>query len=225
MTDAPIEAGDLVARCHSAGDILDALAARKDALGLSNAFIEDMAQLAAGQIDKMLGPARTRPLNVFKLGDLMEIFALDIVLVHSQAKAERMAGKWEKREMRNVRQAHRVSKAALKRAKPLVIQEMSALGNAARKLLLPATEQRRIALKAARARARLPKAKRSEISKKGWIKRHANTRQQRKSGDAAPLPIEGRRRDSGKANAAGRGDPERRHAQPQKLEILRCQGA
>jgi hypothetical protein len=85
-----------------------------------------------------------------------------------------MAGYWDDRKRRRpaeYSENSRISHKLIEKAKPHVLHEFSKMGNDARKLLLPREKQLEIARKASKARAKLPKAIRSEISKRGWLKR------------------------------------------------------
>ena len=174
MTDAPRQIA--VVRDHD--ELVDALRARKDALGLSDQFVDETCFETAGHCNQVLGPSRRKNLGRKSLDGLLITLGCALVLVEDPERVAFMEAQWESRVAYNIRpHLNRVSKAAFERVKPAVLQELSAIGNAARRVKLPRKEQVRIARKAARARARLPKAMRSEISRKGWV-----TRRQRRTG-------------------------------------------
>lgn len=175
MTEQPRQIAPVTRIIRCTDDLLEAFAARKAELELSNEFVDDVGGLTRGHCDKVLGPTRAKRISQMTLDLFLEIFAVELVIRPNLEALARMEARWEQRKPDRVRlEPNRVSAKIVERATPHVLKELSARGNAARKLLLPGTEQREIALKASRARARLPKAMRSEISRKGWLTRAKN---------------------------------------------------
>jgi hypothetical protein len=135
-------------RCHD--DLIEYIRARKEELGLSNAFIEDKCHMAEGHVDKILGPSQVNNLSKFTMDYFLTLFAIELVPRVDEVQAEKMRPMWEGREERNVRvPGRRLSKAILERARPLFYRQLSVLGNAARKAKLPPEARSRIARAAA----------------------------------------------------------------------------
>jgi hypothetical protein len=163
-------------------DLIEAFRAAKDRLGLSNAWCDDIGGFTRGQTDKVLGPTRAKGLSPMLLQTYCALFAVRLEMVVDVDQARVMEARWEGRDISNVRMdSGRISKKLVERAKPAVLKAAGAAGGKARAMVLSARQQSQIGLKGAKARARLPKAVRSEISRKGWIKR-------RKTKTAFPLP-------------------------------------
>lgn len=137
--------------------MIDLLAARKAALGLSNRQV-DLHGFADGFCDKALGPAREKSLGAKTMTAMMEVLAIDWVAVESLEKAVRMAAIWEVRNGSQVRDnPNRVSRRQLVR----VMTAIGAAGNRAgaaskgglaRAAKLSKRRRREIARRAAQAR-------------------------------------------------------------------------
>ncbi len=164
--------------------MVDALRTIKDHLQLSNATLDTLCNFTGGQTDKLLGPSGARGFTPLTLNAMLWALALRVEITIDVGRAAEMQAFWEARCAPNVRPGGpTISKVLVERAKPLVLRDFSKLGNDARKLLLPREKQVKIARKAARARARLPKAMRSEISRKGWLKRGRKNAVSKPEGD------------------------------------------
>src|SRR5262245_20081901 len=103
------------ARTHD--DLVDVLVARKEALGLSNSFIEQYWGYAPGTVDKYLGPTRTKTLGRQTLDDFLFVLGLDLIVVEAPEKIARLAAQWEGRKP-GYAHSPRVSKKAIERATP-----------------------------------------------------------------------------------------------------------
>ena len=64
---------------RSYDDLVAALIAQKNALGLSNSVLEHICGLATGHADKVLGRARSKSIGKWLLGVLLEGLALELV--------------------------------------------------------------------------------------------------------------------------------------------------
>jgi hypothetical protein len=131
------------------GDLVEVLRARKTELGLSNAFVEAQLQMTDGGCDKVLGPTQAMGFSIAVMFDMVELFGGRLVFEVDAETEARMRNRWERREERNVREPHRVSKAILERARPAFYRQLSRLGNEARKKMLPPEARKRIARAAA----------------------------------------------------------------------------
>lgn len=118
----------------NSAEIVAALALMRARRGLSNEFCDLRGGLTDGHTDKVLGPTHVKSLSEMTLDTFMEMFAVQFVMVPNPEAEARMRPKWEGRDLSNVRlHTHRMSKALLARARPLVFKEMSKLAAVARK--------------------------------------------------------------------------------------------
>lgn len=162
------------ARNHD--ELVEIFVARREELGLSNQAIEDLCGLAPGIVDKYLGPARTKPIGRFMFDVFSEVFALSWQPFVDPDKLKRMEGRWEQRNGSYVvRPRPRVSKLAVRKAKPLVLKEIGGIGGSVTAYFRTAREASKISLKGNAARKRkLTRQRRSEIAaqaaKARWTK-------------------------------------------------------
>jgi len=175
-------AGQTIAVIRSHAELADAFRAIKDMLQLSDAFCDEIGGLSVGHTSKCLGPTRIKNIGPVPFDTFCELFAVEFRMVINYAAVQRMQERWERRNPERIKIENRKpSKELVARAKPLVLRDFSRMGNAARTLLLPREQRVKIAKKAARARARLPKSKRSEISTRGWETRRLREQQRAES--------------------------------------------
>jgi hypothetical protein len=121
------------ATCHD--QLVDLLRARKEQLGLSNAFVDDLIMLAGGHTDKLLGPARKRGLSPFTMDAMLTALALKLIVVQDDEQTARMAPRWAARDGRQLRSPVRtavVAPALVRRAKFAVMREAGRAGGKAR---------------------------------------------------------------------------------------------
>jgi len=144
------------ARTHD--ELVDLLAARKEALGLSNAFIDQYWGYAAGMTDKYLGPTRIKTLGRQSLDDLMMVLGVRLVLEHDPEKIAVMEQQWEQRKP-GYAHSPRVSKVSIKKAAPHVLRDRARLGGLVRAHLLTSKQRSRIARHAANTRWRREREK------------------------------------------------------------------
>lgn len=164
---------DAIATIRSHDDLIEALRAAKTQRGLSNDFCDERGGLTRGHTDKVLGPARAKSLTSMTFDLFLEMFAVQLLLVPNSEAEQRMAARWEGRDVSNVRTGeHRVSKAVLERAKPHVLKESGRMGAAIRNSMLSPEHRSAIASKAARARwkgSSLKKTKKAR-QKRAWYR-------------------------------------------------------
>jgi hypothetical protein len=138
--------------------LVEALHARKAELNLSNSYVEDSLHMAAGGVDKLLGPSRVKGLTLLVALDLVELFGCKLMLLPCPETEARMRSKWEQRDARKVHPSKRVSKTILARAAPLLFAALGRAGGARRAECLTAKQRREIARAAALSRWRLHRA-------------------------------------------------------------------
>jgi hypothetical protein len=143
---------------RSRDELIELLRARKADLGLSNAFIEEQMQMAAGGADKVLGPSGTKGMSVHVVFDLVDLMGGRLVFQVDADTEARMRDRWERRAESQVRAPVRISKAIMERAKPLLFAALGKAGGINRAKCLTAKQRREIARTAALSRWRLHRA-------------------------------------------------------------------
>ena len=128
MIGPPVYIGE--ARSHD--ELIQVMAERKSALGLSNEFLDNTIPLSDGHTDKVLGPSRERGLSQLTLDGMLAALALRLVIVEDPEQAARMRPRWEGRDHRQLRPAARIGKSMIARARPHVIRELGRSGGQAR---------------------------------------------------------------------------------------------
>lgn len=167
------------ARTHD--ELVDILAARKEALGLSNRFIDTYWSYAEGMTDKYLGPTRIKTLGRQSLDDLLMVLGVSLLVVESPEKIAHMERQWEKRKP-GYAHSPRVSKKSIEKAKPVILRENGAIGGKVRAYLLSSKQASTISRKGGRGRAKsLTKRQRSDIARKGATARWKKARETKKS--------------------------------------------
>jgi hypothetical protein len=106
---------------RTADDIILALRARKDELGLSNVVLEELAGVCAGHWDKACGVTRVRVPTLDTL--MMFAGALGLAIQFLPDPDAKIARRWERRKEQRVHDNGRISKVAIKRARPIVLAE------------------------------------------------------------------------------------------------------
>lgn len=190
-------------------DLADGFRTMQDTLGLSDKWINDAGDFGDGYIGKYLGPSRIKQIGPWTFQMLCSLLAVEWRMHVDIERAKVMAGQWEARNPQYVQPKSRApSQQIIDRAREHVLKDFSRLGNEARKLLLPREQRVKIAHKAAKARARLPKAQRSTISRKGWETRRVRNQQRSKKEDQGSMAETIRGSDKGKGIANGGADPD-----------------
>jgi hypothetical protein len=150
---------------RSHDELVDFIYARKNELGLSNAFVEQACNMTAGHCDKLLGPSREKNLSKFTLDYFFTLLAFELVPRPDPEQEARMLPKWEKREECQVRTGPRaVSKKLLELTRPIVQRAFGKLGNEARNRVLAREQRSEIARVAAETRWRRYRRMRKELA-------------------------------------------------------------
>jgi hypothetical protein len=152
-------------------DITEVFRARRIELGLSYEFIDLAGGLAKGHTEAMLGPSAKKGWGQSTFHFLCEILAVQFHAFPDIEAAKRMEQVWEGRKMNQVSENMRISQKLIDKAKPHIYREMQKRSTASKMCSFTVEKRKKISRKACRARARLPAVVRSEISRKGWIKR------------------------------------------------------
>jgi hypothetical protein len=145
LDQAPAVAGDEVARVLNAAKIsdgpqlLDALEARRNELGLSNRTCELAAGLTEGHWTKCCGPAREKSPTLATLDRIMEVLGLSFVLVRDPTKIDRVQPQWRRRHEEKVR-VRALSPIVLRRARPILMRELARRASRPRWASVPARE-------------------------------------------------------------------------------------
>jgi hypothetical protein len=100
-----------LARITCYNDLVEALLARKIALGLSDAELEHQAFLGAGHVNKIFGPTPIKGIGSSTLETLMHALAVDFIMVSSPEKLAKMEVH-KCRQKSHVRANRRVSNRA-----------------------------------------------------------------------------------------------------------------
>lgn len=153
-----------LARNHD--ELIDLLRARKDELGLSNQFVDQVGGIAAGHCDQLLGPSAHKSLGRHSINALLGVLAVKIALVVDEEQLRVMEGKFEARITRNVHASSRISQRAMDRIKPIVLSEWSTAANAARNKLLTRKQRQEIARNAAKAKWRKFRKRRAKKARR-----------------------------------------------------------
>jgi hypothetical protein len=124
MIGPPVYIGE--ARSHD--ELIQVMAERKSALGLSNEFIDNTIPLSDGHCDELLGPSRERGLSQITLDAMLAMLALKLVVVEDSEQAARMRPIWAGRDQRQIRPAARVGRSMIARARPYVVRELGRSG-------------------------------------------------------------------------------------------------
>jgi hypothetical protein len=147
------KAGVVLWEARSVDDMADGLKWMKDTLGISDKLCDELAGLTEGHVNKLLGPTRYKKLGATTIPLVSGALGVKWVMMVDEDQMQRMEGRWEARREQYVQPLARApSKQLLERAKPHVLSQLSALGNAARSAMLPEKQRKEIARKAAKAR-------------------------------------------------------------------------
>lgn len=106
--------------------MIEAFRAAKDLRGLSNAHCDELANLAAGHTDAILGPTGRKNFGPLSFNAFCWAFAVKFVMVIDPDREKEMAEHWidRQRENSHVRtDTKRLSKLLLERAKPIIARE------------------------------------------------------------------------------------------------------
>jgi hypothetical protein len=172
-----------LARISNYNDLVAALRARKEALGLSDASLDTVAGLAPGHTCKVLGPTRARGIGAATLEAYLMALAVDFVMVENPDKRATVTAHrdWPNtpRKAGQARTGQPVGRHAIRR----VMREM---GLRSYRLL---TDRRWAALskKGGKASGRkLSPAERSEKARRAALAKAAARRQRLRAADSSP---------------------------------------
>jgi hypothetical protein len=143
-----------LALCRDYEDLVQALRARQDEIGLSNHLLDELAGFTEGHTDKLIGPSRTKTLGSFSLQTLLDALGLSFVIVEDLDKVRRMESRWEQRQ-----QCYVVPITKRRRVNQ-VIRENGRLGGLKRAAELSPMLRQKIARKAGIASGKARRAKR-----------------------------------------------------------------
>jgi hypothetical protein len=130
---------------RSADDILAAMRARKESLGLSDALVDDLARFGGGRWSKAFGPSVEKIPNVVTLMRFADALGVSFIMVQDEAKTRRMQPRWQRRVEHSMRPARRVASAAIRRALPHAQTLLGIAGGKARwKNIAPADRRARM---------------------------------------------------------------------------------
>ncbi len=101
---------------RSFADLADAFRAIQNHLQISNSTLEDISGMSAGWVDRLLGRTRTKRLSETSFNLLMGALAIELVVRPDFPQAQRMAGRWERRDQRQIRTCQPLSAELLARA-------------------------------------------------------------------------------------------------------------
>lgn len=145
----------VIATAHDYASLIEAFRAVKAQLQLSNETVDALCGFTKGQCDKLLGPTCARAFSPLTFNGLAWCLALKIEVSLDMNRVREMQAHWETRNGAQARALpSRISKVIVARAKPIVLSDLSKLGNEARQLMLPGKHRSQIARKAGRARWR-----------------------------------------------------------------------
>lgn len=149
-----------LATAASYDEMIDALVARKNELGLSNEMVDELTGLPGGYTGKVLGPARVKKMGALSLWLMLEVLALKIEFHTDLQTAEKMAVRWEKRSEGQANlnnNARPLSMRALAKKHRATFRASGKAGNRARQAALSPEKRSMLARRAAKKRWRTPK--------------------------------------------------------------------
>jgi hypothetical protein len=112
----------LAIRCQD--DQIEAMRIAKEWRNLSFKTLDELGGFTQGHMERVIGPRREKGMSPFVFQMLCSLLAVKFVMVPDDEQAARMAAKWERRDLSNVRlETGRVSKHILERARPNLLQE------------------------------------------------------------------------------------------------------
>jgi hypothetical protein len=121
---------DILGTFTGEATLIELLRKRQLDLGLSNEGLEHVCGFAGGAVDKYLGPSRTKAPTAAPLARLMDGLGLRGQLVVDAARTAQVT-RAGKRQARRAHPSNRISKVALKKARPVVLGELARTAAAA----------------------------------------------------------------------------------------------
>jgi hypothetical protein len=116
---------------RSYDDLITAIVAVKNFLGLSNEAIEDLAGLCRGHFDKVAGPTRVKKAGPVVIDALLGALAIELHVKPDLQAAARMEKRWQRRNGEQVREPARVSQKLLDKCRPIILAELGHAGGVA----------------------------------------------------------------------------------------------
>lgn len=175
MTNNPA----VLAEVYRYTDLIDAMRARQNQLGISIETIEEISGLSKGLPAKILGPSGIKNLGPMSFGVMLETLGLKLLVVPDPQAEQKMRGKWAKR-VGHVANTHPISiERSQKRFPSNIFRALSHRAAAARRVKIPAERRRQIARRAILAR---------------WRAYRANQRRERQAARIVPKPVKPVRR-------------------------------
>lgn len=135
---------------RSAGDVIDAVRARKDRLRLSDELVGEIAGFCPGTLGKYLGPSRLKSPTIGTLCLILQALGVGLMLVEDDDATARVSRLWARRQEHHIQSAGRLASIAVKRA--AAIEKLASSGGKARWKGVDAAERRRQMRKLARKR-------------------------------------------------------------------------
>lgn len=178
MTIADDTQGRLIGFANDYDGVVSLFRERATELGLTMAFIDEIAGFQTGYAGKLLGPAQVKALGRMSLGVMLEVLGLKIAVVEDADTLARMRERYvesDRKSMRSCAQA-RIGKMTMARVFVPVVTEYRRRGGLARAAKLTAEARAKIAKKANRARNKgLSRQRRSYLAMIAAKARWANT--------------------------------------------------
>lgn len=111
---------------HCYDDLVNALLARKNELGLSNELLEELCLFTRGHVDKVFGPSREKQMGwkIF-IPTILKALGVKLLLVVDEPQAALMRARWEGRNKSQIRiRPPEIDRMLLEHAKLEVFREM-----------------------------------------------------------------------------------------------------
>jgi hypothetical protein len=124
-----LTAGQVLGEARNFDEMVEIFSATRQRIGLSNAHTDELANVAHGGADKVLGPTRAKQLGPLTFAALNWAFAVKWICVVDADQLAVMEQYWKdrQRQVSHVRpEPVRVSKKILERAKPILLKELGA---------------------------------------------------------------------------------------------------
>jgi len=168
---------EVLAHISCYNELVAAIRARKDQLGLSNDALDDLASMPRGWAGKVLGPSHSKGIGAVTLEAYLMVLAFDLVMVTNRTKLRAMKPDYRGRVTAQLRANHPLTKAAFSRVQKILSERgiaalkaagrlayISSLGGRSRMASMTPQERQELGRKAARARwanqRRLPSRRR-----------------------------------------------------------------
>jgi hypothetical protein len=108
---------------HTNSDVIAAIRARKDELGLADEFFVEKVGMTGGSYSKYFGVIQEKVMSVHLLCNVMAFLGMELSVAVNPHYQPKDCNAWEPRDERKVHPNRRVSKAAMEMARPLIYRE------------------------------------------------------------------------------------------------------